>query len=282
MVQVALMACVVFAARPALADLTITTRTNGVERKMYLTPDKLCVHAEDGIMIFDAKNEVVRLADPETKTVREMTREDIEKLTAMSQGAAGGKTQADAMAEYEDMMKEAREQAMEAIKDLPDDQRREAEKMINERMGAAAPGVPGSAGTKSYEPMGTSKEIGDYSCKGYAIKVGDANVGEVWTADLDQLDIKADDVVVLAKMRQFFESALKGSPFMEDAMNEFKAFDPQSEGFIGFPVRQVDLEHGEKKITELVSVVKGKIEPGVFEAGKDYKKESLMGGGPGG
>ena len=58
-------------------------------------------------------------------------------------------------------------------------------------------------------------------------------------------------------------------------MAEFDVLDPKSKSFIGFPVRQIDLEGGEKEITDLVSVDKG-VDGKVFETGKDFKKVDFM------
>lgn len=254
-----------------MADVTITTKTNGVSRTMYMTAEKMCVTDGSDVMIFDAIKEVLIFVDPETKSVREMTRKDLEAVSAMTGGRnpAGGDSD-DQMTEYNEMMEQARQQAMESIKDLPEDQRKMAEEEINKRLGGAQP--PGAVGAtpKTYQAMNTKKDINGYPCDGYAVMVGETSVGEVWTTPLSELKISEKDVAVLGKMRSFFESGLKGSPFMEEAMAEFTAFDPQSEGFIGFPVRQIDLEGGEKEITELVSVDVGRIDEKVFNVGSDY------------
>ena len=206
-----------------------------------------------------------------------MGKEDLEAMSAM---AGGGKNPAngdqdDQAAEQNKKMEEARKQAMEQIKNLPEDQRKMAEEELNKRLASAQPPGAAESTAKTYKPMKTKKDINGYACEGYAIMVGETSVGEVWTTPLEALKLSPSDMGVLTKMRMFFESGLKGSPFLEEAMAEFSAFDPQSEAFIGFPVHEVDVEGGQKEVTELVSVDRGKIDDKIFSVGSDYKKKSM-------
>ena len=86
------------------ADLTITTKTNEVERKMYLTSDKMCVADVEGIMVFDAKKQVMRMIDTNAKEVREITKKDLEAMRAMAGESMGDPDQ---MAEATKMMTRA-------------------------------------------------------------------------------------------------------------------------------------------------------------------------------
>jgi hypothetical protein len=252
------------------ADLTITTKTEDVERKMYVTSDKMCVADVDGMMVFDAKKQVLRLIDTNAKEVRDITKKDLEAMSAMAGQSMGD---ADQMAEASKMMEDARKQALESIKDLPEEERKRAEEMINSKL---APPPSAGAGTKrTFEPMNKTEKINGFKCKGYTIKKGETVVGEVWTAGLDELGISEEDIVVVGKLREFFSSGLEGMPFMADAMAEFDAIDPKRDAFIGFPVRQIDLEGGDKEITDLVSIEKG-VDGTVFETGKDFKKMGFM------
>jgi hypothetical protein len=265
----AVVALAVYSIPTIAADLTITTKTNDLERKMYITPDKMCVADVDGMMIFDAKEQVLRMIDTNAKEVREIRKDDLEAMRAMAGEGMGDPEQ---MAEATKMMADARAQALESIKDLPEDERKMAEQMINQRL----PEPPGAEGSKrTFVPMEKTDKINGFKCKGYTVRKGETVVGEIWTAGLDELGISEKDVAVIGKMREFFASALEGMPFMADAMAEFDVLDPGSESFIGFPVRQIDLEYGEKETTDLVSIDKG-VDGKVFETGKDFKKVDFM------
>ena len=271
-VLVALLAVVSLAvcSIPAVAaDLTITTKTNDVERKMYITSDKMCVADVEGMMIFDATKQVLRMIDTNAKEVREITKKDLEAMRSM---AGEGMANPEQMAEATKMMTEARQQALESIKDLPEEERELAEQMINQRL-PAPPGAPGSK--RTFVPMDKTDTINGFKCKGYTVKKGETVLGELWTAGLDDLGISEKDVAVIGKMREFFASALEGMPFMADARAEFGVLDPKSDSFIGFPVRQIDLEGGEKETTDLVSIDKG-VDSKIFETGKDFKKVDFM------
>jgi hypothetical protein len=139
------------------------------------------------------------------------------------------------------------------------------------------PPAAGGAAKRIYQPMNKEETISGYKCAGYTAKKGDKVIGEVWTAGFDELDITPEDVVVIGALRDFFRIGLASMPFLEDAMAEFDALDPESESFIGFPVRQIDIDAGQKAVTQLISIDKDKVDGKVFEIGKDYKRESLMG-----
>ena len=249
---------------PAAADVTITMKTNDVERKMYLTKDKLCMRSPDGAMIFDAKKEVLRMVDPNGKSVRDITKAELEAMGAMTVGGGSGE-----MGEYSKAMEQARKQAMESIKDLPEEERKAAEEMINKQL---PPPPPTGQPSRIYEPMNKKEKIAGYNCAGYTIKQDDATIGEVWTTGLDELGVSKKDFAVMGALRKFFQTAIDGMPYLADAMADFNALDPESDGFIGFPIRQIDLEDGDKEVTELVSIDKGRIDGKVFEPGKDSKE----------
>ena len=272
-VQLVVLAIVALSSVSVLADVTITLEADGVERMLYLTPDRMAMSGPDGVMIYDAKQEVLRMVDPNTKTVRSITKADLETLSAMASRSAGV-NQGD-MEEHAQMMEEARKKAMEGIKDLPEDQQKAAMEMINKQMPSPTRAA-GEQSIRTFEPMNKIEKITDYECTGYTIKEGDQVVGELWAAKLDEVDLSEADMVVIGKLRHFFATGVRDMPFMEDVLKEFATMDPKSDEFLGLPIRKIELEDGTEEIHQIVSIKKGKIDAKVFESGKDYEQKGLM------
>jgi hypothetical protein len=258
------------------ADLTVTVETNGVQREMFLTEDKLCFRDVEGIMVFDAGEQRLKWVDLEDKSVREITQQELKQISAMA-GAAGGTDQADGMSQYKDAMAQARKQAAEAMANsgMTDEERKMAQQYMDKAFGGSA--AADASPRRRYVPTGESHEFNGRKCTGYTIEEGGTRVGELCTASLGELDLAKGDLAVIGKLRDFFAEGMSGMPFVEEILAEFGTFDPSSDNFLGFPVHQVETEHGEKEVTTLVSLDKGPVDPQVFEAGKGMTKKPLLG-----
>jgi hypothetical protein len=270
------MALIVLSIPALAADLTVTVETNGVRREMFLTQDKLCFRDAEGIMVFDAGEQRLKWVDLEDKSVREITQQELKQISATA-GAAGS-DHADAMTQYEDAMVQARKQAADALanSDMTDDDRKMAQHYMDKAFGGSA--AADSSGKRRYLPTGKSHEFNGRKCTGYAIEEGGVTVGELCTASLGELDLARGDLAVIGKLRDFFAEGMQGMPFVEEILAEFGAFDPSSDDFLGFPVHQVETEHGERQVTNLVSLDKGPVDPQVFEAGEGMTRKPLLGG----
>jgi hypothetical protein len=247
------------------ADLKLTVDTDGIEREMFFTSDKLCFRDVEGIMVFDATQGLLRWVDLEDQSVHEVTKSDLEQLASTSQSVSK-----QSLSQYEEMMAQARKQAAAALEnaEMSEDERRMAEAYMKQAMGGADKPVE-----RTFEPTGENHQVNGRSCKGYRIKKDQAIVGELCTATLAELELTAADFAVIGKLREFLASGFENSPLMAEALAEFRTFDPSSEGFLGFPVRQSSTAEGETEVTTLVSLDKGPIDPQVFEAGKGLKKK---------
>ena len=157
------------------ADVTVTVETNGVQREMFLTEDKLCFRDAEGIMVFDAGEQRLTWVDLQDKTVREITQQELKQLSSMA-GAAGGKDQADAMSQYKDAMAEARKQAAAAManSDMSDEQRKMAQQYMDKALGG--PAAADASPKRRYVPTGKSHEFNGRKCTGYTIEEGGASV----------------------------------------------------------------------------------------------------------
>jgi hypothetical protein len=230
---------------PALAaEVTVVTRNNGVEQTIYLTKDMMCTVSKDGIMMFDANAQLVRMADPESQTKQEMTKEQMAQLGAMAKQGMDSYT--DAMGKNSDMMEQVRKQALQSIQHLEGKEREMAEAQINKQFGMAG-GM--SMEAKTYEPMNKKQKINGYNTSGYAIMQGDTKMGELWTAPLSEFGLSDDDLAVIGKFREFMQSGMEGSPFADEIMAEFEMFDPNSDKFIGFLVSKTESDGFEEERT---------------------------------
>ncbi len=242
-------------ALPALADLTISVKNADLESTMYLTTDKMAAVSKDGTMVFDAKVQAVSMKS--SAGTQTLTKEQLKQMSQMAAGGGDGK----AGTSMTDQMAAARQMAVDAIKKqgMSPEQEAQAMAMIDKQFGAA-PGSP-AATPKTYEKMGKSKKVGEYTAEGYWVKKGDKQVGEVWVASLKEVGIDKKDLAIMGKLRAFFTEGMEGSQLMADQLDSFSMFDPESDSFLGLPLSQTD-EKGD--VMTVTSITKGKVDEAVF------------------
>jgi len=248
-----------FASVAAAADGVHVTsrRTSGGETtseqiqfdKDHLRVDSL---AADGhitrTMIFDGAKQVIWNIEPGSKTYTEMTKQDLEQLSAqMSQMAA---------------------QMEERLKELPPDRRAQVEQMMRGRGMAAAPAKP------EYHKTGTDR-VGKWSCDTYEREANGAKENEVCAAGAAALGLTPADLNVLTEMQTFVKGVLP--PGMAD--RGVGIGNEQMQGFPGIPLRRVDFSHGqEQSRTEVTEVTRQAIPAATFELPTGYTKKPLMEG----
>ncbi|MHC4925254.1 MAG: hypothetical protein ACYTG4_14455, partial [Planctomycetota bacterium] len=164
------------AAVPTLAlaeDVTIAALANDENLTMYFGKTHLRIDSEQGILLFDAANERIRMVDPGKKESYEISRAEMQQMAAM--------------------MNQMRAAAEMQLQSLPEAQRRIAQTEMDKRFGGGS-----MAGQEvSFKATGKSEEVNGWNTKGYAIHRNGEAVGEMWVTSLQELGLQAEDFAVL-------------------------------------------------------------------------------------
>lgn len=177
----------------------------------------------------------------------------------------------DVSAKINDAMAEMEKQ----LAGMPPEQRAMVEQMMKGDM----QGMMGKQDVPSPAPRVESLGSGEwksYECERYAVFEGDKKTQEVCAADLDDID-GADEVMdAFRSMAAYITKMSESLPMMaDDGLNPGELMDQ----FNGFPVHTVDYVNG-KVVGEssLESVTEKKLDPGLFTAPDDYRRQDPFGG----
>jgi hypothetical protein len=236
-----------------------------------------CASDAQGTFVYNSLTGVIRWIDTSEGRVQEITKDDLKRISAMS-GSAGSNPNPGGMVQYEEAMAEARKQAAKALEGLEGQERAMAEKYLEQTFGGASKqaSMPPGMAHRTYEKAGPGKSFNGRTCTPYVVKEGEMTVGELCTATLSDLKLSKGEFSIIGKLRDFMEEGLEGAPFMAEALAGFNRLDPSSEDFIGFPIHEIENENGRERVTTLLSIETGPVDPGVFKAGEGLKKMSLM------
>jgi hypothetical protein len=229
------------------ADVTIEMKHNNEPQVLCVAPHAFQTAMKEGSMIFRGDKKLLWMVNTDDKKYTEMTEED-----AKAMGAKLG----DAMA-----------QMQEALKNAPPAQRAMMEKMMKGQMAGMNPKE------RTVKPMGKSKTINGFDCKGYIVSISDGQTTEVWAADPKSLKIESADLSVLKEFGEFMKAMLPGMDQFADLIKDYDS--PGKDQVPGFPVLtiQKDASGKEQWRSELVKVDKGTIPAGKFEVPAGFKKE---------
>ncbi len=257
---IAACAAVLTLAAPAWAadGLLITGKTtaNGstTESQIQLTKDHLRMQTTGGngpqVVTFDGTAQVVRMINDADKTYTELTKADVDRLSAqMSQMMA---------------------QMQEQMKNMPPEQRAQIEAMMRGR-GAAMSPPPKT----EYRKTGTAK-VGAWTCTQYEGYQADKKVSELCTVSPSALGFTAADFEVTRQMADFFKSLVP--PGMSN-QEMFAIGDDATAGFSGVPVR-MSTAGASPVVNEIQAVTRQNVPDSAFAVPAGYKKQALpMGGG---
>jgi hypothetical protein len=200
-------------------------------------------------MIFDGDAQVMRTIDDANKTYTEMTKADVERMSAQMSGAMA--------------------QMQEQMKNMPPEARKRMEAMMQGRGASAA----GATAPTEYKKVGTDK-VGKWSCDKYeGIRNGE-KVSELCTVSPTTLGFAMPDFEVTKQMAEFFS---KMAPQGADQM--FRVGTPAANGFSGLPVRTVIFRNGAPSITsEITDVSRQNFPDSLFAVPAGYTKREMMAG----
>ena len=199
-------------------------------------------------MIFDGTAQVMRTVDDAAKTYTEMSKADMEKMSAQRSGAMA--------------------QMQEQMKNMSPEARKRMEAAMQGR------GALGAAATPTeYKKVGTEK-VGKWTCDKYEGTRAGAKVSELCTVPPATLGFTAGDFDVTRQMAEFFAKLV---PQGGDQM--FRIGSPAANGFSGLPVRTVIFRNGAPSFTsEITDASRQNFPDSIFAVPAGYTKRDMMGG----
>lgn len=205
--------------------------------------DKTHMRAETGgsiVSIFDGDAQVVRLVNLERKTYSEMSKAEMQKMSAQMS------------------------QAMEKMKNLPPEQRAMMENMMKGR------GMPGMGATTpiTYKAAGSDK-AGQWSCTRYEGTRGPDRVVDLCTVDPKALGLTPGDFEVAKQLAEFMKSLM---PQLADEMTLNGT--PEAQGFSGVPIKRTSYSGGKVvSVSELKAIKRDPIPASAWQVPAGFKRE---------
>lgn len=182
--------------------------------KAYVDRDRMRVETSDKeaerVFIFRQDKERFWLIDNKDKTYTEMTKQDLQKM----------KQQLDS----------AMALMQEKMKDMPPEQRKMMEQMMQGKMSAAMPEAPKIV----YKKVASGEKINQWMCDKYAGSAAGKDKEEIWTTDWQQVGMTEADLKVIQGMGEFFAEFAKNMPFLSKVGS--KEWEKEH-GYAGFPIR---------------------------------------------
>ena len=200
-------------------------------------------------MIFDGTAQVMRTVDDDAKSYTEMSKADMEKMSAQMSGAMA--------------------QMQEQMKNMPPEARKRMEAAMQ---GRGAPGGAGAAPTE-YKKVGTDK-VGKWTCDKYEGTRGGEKVSELCTVPPATLGFTQSDFEVTRQMAEFFSKLVP-----QGGEQMFRIGSPAANGFSGLPVRTVIFRNGAPSFTsEITDASRQNFPDSIFAVPAGYTKRDMMGG----
>jgi hypothetical protein len=195
-------------------------------------------------MIFDGGKQVVYIVDPARKTYMEITKADVERLSAQLQGAMA--------------------QMQAQLAKLPPAQRAQMEALMK-------------GGGVQLARTGSDK-VGRWTCDNHDLMLNGQKIGEMCSVNPATLGFTAKDFEVTRQMGAFYASM---APQIASQLPGVSGLDPR--GSSDFPVRTVMLGMGQTVTTEVVEAARQTFPDSLFAVPAGFAKQDLppmLGGVP--
>lgn len=222
--------------------------------KTYIGEDKILTETEgknrENTMLFDAEEEILYIINHDKKEVMQMTRQDMEDLSAMLSQQMGV--------------------LEKQLENLPAAQR----DMMREKMGA----MMGQQQAAEYTLEESGVAVNSWKADKYVGMANGQKESEIYLASFGELGVDAEDVEAMNKfydlMKNFAQSMSKAVPggsmkFLSESMPGYDK---------GIPVKSVLYSKGEPTHTMMVETIAEEDVPeAVFIIPADYKKKEMEG-----
>lgn len=231
----------------------------GSRLSMSIAPDDS--QKEGGRMHFDAEARQLTMQDDDRRVYYQMDEETLQGMLSM--------------------VSQARKMMEEAMAAVPEEQRREMERMMQQR------GMPGAAPAQASQTelrkTGETDKLAGYPCVRYDVVRDGAKVRELWVTDWGNVEGGREVAGAFEQMAEFFrefvESAASAGGPLAQGMGD-NAFGYMKE-IDGFPVVTREFEGGSMTSESVLrSVSRESLDPAEFEPPAGYRRMSM--GPPGG
>ena len=213
--------------------------------KEHMLMDITTKDKPDMSIIFRSDKNVFWMVDHKKKSYTELTKEDLEKM-------------AKAMEQVGEMLDKA-------LDNMPPELKAKMEAMMKPQTKEAPKII--------YKKVASGEKVNQWVCDKYEETRDDKKVAEIWTTDPKKLDIKSEDLKVLAGMGKFFQTMLKNMPFN---IYEFSVEKAQENMFAGMPIKTIGYEKDKQTYkSELKELKREEFKISLFEVPQEYKKEKI-------
>ncbi len=239
---------ILIAQKMTSASGTVTTHQIEIE-KTRMRAESEGAGGHKTKIVFDGTAQLLRTIDDDAKTYTEMSKADMDKMSAQMSGAMA--------------------QMQEQMKNMPPEARKRMEAAMQGR------GVPGGGATAptEYKKIGTDR-VGKWACDKYEGTRSGEKVSELCTVAPATLGFTPGDFEVTKQMAEFFAKLV---PQGADQM--FKIGSPAANGFSGLPVRSVTFRNGAPSFTsEITDASRQNFPDSIFAVPAGYTKRDLMAG----
>lgn len=192
------------------------------------------------VMIFDGGKQVLYFVDPARKTYTEMTKADVDRVSAQLQGAMA--------------------QMQAQLEKLPPAQRAQMEAMMKGGVKAVA-----------LQPTGSDK-VGSWTCDKYDLTQDGQKFGEVCMVNPTTLGFGATDFDVMRQMGAFYSAM---APLMPTQLPGVSAIDQR--GSSDFPVKTVIMMGQGQMTTEVIEAGRRTFPDSLFAVPAGFTKQDLTG-----
>jgi hypothetical protein len=225
-------------------DKTVTHQTQLEKTRMRSEMD---TNGRKVIVIFDGAAGVLRSIDEQAKTYTEITKADVERMSAQMSGAMA--------------------QMQQQLQNLPPEQRARVEAMMQGGRGmiGAMAGPP-----PEYKKVGADT-VGKWRCDKYEGTKNGEKASEICTVEPAALGFAAADFEVAKQLGDFFSKMM---PPGMDALFRFGAAGPN--GFSGIPVRSVSYRNGAPQTTaEITDITRQNFPESLFIVPPGFQKREM-------
>lgn len=230
------------AADGILITQRVTSAGPALTIRMQLEPTRMRteVAGPNGVVnvtIFDGAKQVLFVVDPARKTYMEMTKADIERLSAQLQAAMA--------------------QMKSQLDKLPPAQRAQMEALMK------------GGGTPQLTRTG-SDTVGKWTCNKHDMMLDGQKIGETCSVNPSVLGFTAADFAVVRQISTFYASM---APQVAGRLPGVSGLDPT--GSTDFPVRTVMMLPGQTTTTEVVEAVRQTFPDSLFAVPDGFTKQDL-------
>jgi len=247
----------------AHADVVVTVETRDLAadppkvetQTIYLAPDKLAADGTDASgakisMVFRGDRDLLWSIDHGTKAYVELDRATLQKL--------GGQLDA------------AMKQMQEQMAQLPEEQRKVVEQMMQNKLGAKKPPV------LAIEKTTEQQTIDGKPCTRHDVTLDGVKSAEVWAATWKDAHVRKESFDALRGMADFLTAIMEASPALASAVGSEGGLFRGMDRIDGYPVLIRHYEDGKvKEETRFKSAEEKAVEASRYEVPAGYTKQSL-------